>query len=854
VRRALPAIVLVLVVAAAAGAARVVIDVLERPPDTLDRKLEGADRFLYYVVGENGGPRFELTGSERTVHIVSHALLGGRAPFDPERQTVYGLRFRLLEAGEVQWSRDVWVRSRQSKAGWDGRAWLEESAFSLDPEVQVTDDRAASLRLPDDVPAGAVLDVRLISSTAPPALALVRVYQQIERPRAQAAQTLRSLSPAERAALADRISYVPWDRLSPEEQAARLRYRDQRMSAVGRDGVDYQTQAIWVTKLRLPPPVGPAGADERGAPLVGTGEGVAWNVLGPAELTLWVVRPIGDGGVSGLRIEPLGGLEVTAIGEASGPPTLAIATPHAGDVVERKLVLPEGLHSVQVRNLGAPVRIICVPAGGGQVQFGAEASAVPAGGTAPLRPEVSVLPGYLLDASAKADLLLEGPGDFLTRVLRIDARQIGDFTGQLGTPARLRITALDSEGRTLARDEALLAPVRAPFERLVVRRAPGATPGAASPPVAEPLGFRFLAPVGSARVVVESDRLVFVRPYTLAAASNAGELLAEPYRHVPLEKTTWRYAPFEERAWMPLEAENEAALAAAGREARIEGQVRLEPVPPSDSGAGAVATVDPEGVPPRRLVLESARRGEGRLWSTLVAGRPLSVHLEADAAPRVMIWAPTSQLGQRLAFAVDGKPAGEHVVRSGRGELELPRLAAGPHALAVSGDTRNLRVLVDKVGLDGDVFALRNVYQLGRLRLTLSKGAGPTTLNAIVYASSPGALGGDQLRIVIDGGTPRRLEGVVVERLTIADRRIPLPAADRAPALGFADGGGGGLAARLVAVTLGDDLAPGTHTIELVRAGGEPLWARFFAAGEPRRPGERALQWRLAPSREDSND
>jgi hypothetical protein len=359
--------------------------------------------------------------------------------------------------------------------------------------------------------------------------------------------------------------------------------------------------------------------------------------------------------------------------------------------------------------------------------------------------------------------------------------------------------------------------------------------------------------VASARVVVESDRLAFIRPTTLAAGAITGDLLAEPYRHVPVERTAWRYAPFDERVWVPLVAENQLALAAAGREARVEGQVRLENVPREIEGASAVETVTPEGTPARRLVMEPARRADGKegLWTALGPERPTRFRLAQEAAPRVAVWvigAPGPRLGQKLLFTVDGKPAGEHVVRAARGQLELPRVPAGEHVVTVSGDARGLRVLLDAEGDQGDVYALRNVYQLGRLRLPVVKGAEPATLNAIVYASAPGALGGDQLRVIIDGGAPRRIEGKIVERLTLADRRMPLGAADRPSPLGFSDGGGGGLAARLVVVTLGDDLAAGAHTVEIQRERGEPLWVRFFASGDPRPPSERALRFQLEDS------
>src|SRR5262249_5327885 len=133
-----------------------------------------------------------------------------------------------------------------------------------------------------------------------------------------------------------------------------------------------------------------------------------------------------------------------------------------------------------------------------------------------------------------------------------------------------------------------------------------------------------------------------------------------------------------------------------------------------------------------------------------------------------------------------------------------------------------VRMLIDRppaAGAGAELYALRSVYRIdaGRtVRVSVVKhGPAPQNVNIVVYARTAAADPNAPVRVVIDGGAPPRLPGVAVLRWTLADRTLPMPPADRAGTLGFANTRGGAMQPRLIVIALGDHLPAGTHTIDL---------------------------------------
>jgi hypothetical protein len=113
----------------------------------------------------------------------------------------------------------------------------------------------------------------------------------------------------------------------------------------------------------------------------------------------------------------------------------------------------------------------------------------------------------------------------------------------------------------------------------------------------------------------------------------------------------------------------------------------------------------------------------------------------------------------------------------------------------------------------------------------MKRGRGAVTLNMVLYTQSREGSASPRLRVRLDGGAPRRRSGQLLPYLTPALREYALPAADRAPSFPPA-APEQRWHARTVPVTLGEDLSPGLHWVQVSAHDVGPLWARFFVFGE----------------------
>jgi hypothetical protein len=822
------------------------------PPDPLERKLAEAKKFLYYVVTPASGPELALTG-ERDLHLVVHAVIPGAPPFDPTRQLVFGLRLALLVGGDEIWSRDVYTRARQSKGTRAAGLWLQENSFVLEPGVQITDDRLIAIHLPEEAVAGAVLRLRLVGDAAE---GMVRVYQRTDRPEARLALRLRSLAPAQREALAEQLSFTPWDRLDPAERAARLRIQGTRMSALGRDGRDYRTRALYTTAFRLP-------VDEE-APAQGTlvtpTHPAAVNVVGPVEVTLRVTPAP--------AVEPRGvpaNLVITSVGEGGQPPPFVMPVPPPPAQVTQTLAVPAGLHSLHLATDARDgVQIVLAAPAGSRAQFG------------PVRPQPNpeqqlapdevLLGGYIVDVKAPPVVVaVAGPDDLLARSFRVDARLVPPPTPPGTTVSgTLTVESRDASGATLFRQEVQVASVLAPFEELRL-------PQGETRVVAEPTSFRLVVPSGTRSIQVTAAQPTFVRLYTLVTLTPSPDALEPPFDAVQLQATLWRYARYDEQSWVLMQAENRLALAPL--EAKLAAQARLEPAPPPTPPPGATAqTILPEGDPEKQVVLErvlpeemAAYRWTDGYYTALRPGRPQRIQVAAGAAPKLATWVlglADVNLGRDVHVSVDGRALPPFTVTTTRGAWTLPLIAPGVHTVLVDTDAPNLRVLVDQEPAGGgEIVALRTLYRLtGKLRLSARRPPGeqPTTVNIVLYSTSREADPRTQFKITLDAGAPRHAEAVALAHFSPGARLAPLGAADHEPILGFADTRDRTVYhPRTLPIGLGDDLAIGTHTVTIEPAAGaaRACWVRFFVMTTAAPEVEKAIQWRLnAPSSEGGFD
>jgi hypothetical protein len=207
-------------------------------------------------------------------------------------------------------------------------------------------------------------------------------------------------------------------------------------------------------------------------------------------------------------------------------------------------------------------------------------------------------------------------------------------------------------------------------------------------------------------------------------------------------------------------------------------------------------------------------------------------------------------IGETVTLKLDGEPLPAAVLASTGGSIDLPRGLTGKHTLEVT-TTAPVRLLADRPPVSGgaELYALRTVYRVPDtgepFRINVTKRSKDSeTVNVVLY--TPNAVDpATTIRATIDRGAPARVEGVALEKWTIAERTVPLPVSERPASLGFTDvGRGGPLRPHLLAIALGDDVLPGAHTVELRVTGGRPIWGRFFVLDGGTPHGARAVQWR----------
>lgn len=830
IRRVVPHLAMLALLAGLAAVSWQSMHVLDRPVSATALKTAAADRVLAYRITEERGGRFLLDGGRIRLRLSSLFVIPEPATFDPSLAFTYRFSLAVTNRDRELFRSEVAVVSRQSKRGWDGTQWEEESAWT--DGVQLTDERITMIDLPT-VPVDSILEIRLVGAGE----AVLRASVAEARDPEARDRMARRWEEEDRSDLLRSSTYVPWPLLQPIEKEHRARRRWLRMSALGEHGVDFTTRTVFITDFRTPA----VGADAEGIE-VSRERAAVVNVNGPVKLA---IEPVGS--PVSFRIETIG--ETRQAWTSSGEPLEIDVAAGPTSVV----VICHTEEPSRFRIVGDHARWITA---------NPRRAAIPRGEIVPTRVHI---PMFMIGPKATAIVPNHSLGDasVLGRILRVDARvmrQPGHATFETPT---ITVRFRARNGAEAARYDVLVEAIDALFDRLEWIGVNG--------PISEPYTFRVIAPPDVAHVEVSADRDVAITLHRWLP----GEIEREqPYTEQPTADLTWRYAPLVRRSWFPLSPANYEELAAAHRVAQLEAQVRIDATDPARRYAAGVPPTTPAPAPryeaialpatqqrqrARELVSDADLTETIREWpiGALTELRPLTMRVidfrpTLRSRPRLSWVVPTTSVGTSVTVWVDQTPI-KLGLATASGSAELPGVRPGSHRVRVeSPPDAQLWINRPPVGEHRGVYRDRTLYALGRgpLAVNVQKRAGEQLhVYAVFYA--PSSTPPPKVRLTVDRGRPQIKSGVV-KNLTTSEIVTTLPP-PRGVAPRFVDLGGRSAGApRVVHLGLLDDLAPGQHRIEVTSLSGPGLWIRLIAT---RRASDEAIRpGPIEGARETSDD
>ncbi|MHA7633298.1 hypothetical protein [Corallococcus sp. M7] len=834
------------------GASLAVLSNTDTPTARRDAKFVNAERLIFYRLEPGREMRVRVPAEAEELLIVTHELLPDGTPYAPEKQYQYGLKAILRGPDGVLLERAIFTRTRQSKGQpQEDGTFLQESAFTTHADQQVTDEREFVLRLPKERPDYSVLYLRAAGAND---TLLARVYVRAHRTLPLLAS--QKLAQARAEVRAGRATFEPFEKLSSDTRRWLAEEHWERLNAEGEAGTDYQIEPVYRTPYRLPLVEATESVQER----LGAGRAVALNVTGPAKPVLWLWSDATDA-----HPQPHGPVTVQTLSADGTAHTLELPGPVAGSPMSHPLELPAGVHTVMVRNDGqedlrytveGPFESWLLPAESrpqpgvaseGRVAFLPDTRRTEAFATGPACPVLE------LDIDPRMDAV--------GRLVRIDARSLDRAPSR--EPLHLSLTVLDAQGQSLGQASLDATPEPAPFESAALVPLPGGalpcTPVATAPQDAGSAGSgevtdlpawvsgatsaRVFLPMGARKLRVEAPRTTIVQLYSFLSSGQPMAASA-PYTNDALTGVRWRNAPVDQRAWHPMRPANLTALMQGGARMELLSQVRLEPVGPEEETpppSGDAVVVRPYGTPPVVEVLESGPADTvdmvKALSTVLEPGRAVRARFDARTPTRPEVrlsLKDAAALGNEVEVLLDGEPLHRFTVRSTRARELLPPLPPGEHEVLLRSTAPGLTALLNRPPAAGSGLRSRTVYPVGQggLRVPVRKtGPGAVTLNVVVYTPVAEGATEPQMSVTVDGGNPVRRASVLVPHVTRAERTVVLQASEREPAMPVGRPGVKWYA-RTVPVTLGEDIAPGVHTVRIQSLGSGPMWARFFMFGQ----------------------
>lgn len=836
------------------GGAALVLRAMASPEARVDAKFARADRAVFYRVNPGEALTLDLAAQAQELRLITHLLLPDGTAYVPEAQYVYGLELSFDHQGAPLPPVTLYARARQSKEGLTDGVWEREHAFALEQRTQIADAREFLVEVP--IAARAAPGRVTLRYRGARGAALVRVsgrYERLQSLFVRSEQVRRAESRAERA------SALPWERLPLARQRELARVEWEPLSARGEVGKDFDTFTLYRTAFRLPL----VEVAEAALSYLGPRRGVAINVRGPTTplLRLWT-----DAATGGPDLD--GPLELRARAWDGSELRWTLPRPRPGEVGAHPLELPPGLHSVLLVNDGE-----------GELRYALEGDAAawfapdelrgPDPGPRSLLPHLVRSEAWAVGATCpSARLEVPVSAHPLGQLLRVDARALT----AVDPAAAVILSLFDGKNRHVGDARLGLSGRPAPFDAVQTSSRTGTqVPCAAEAeggkqdvwdatirplPVAEAVSGKLFLPREVTRVEVRAEAPAAVQLFSYLPADGEARL-APPYGELEPTAVRWLHAPANRRGWHPLRPGNHRALAEAGAELTLLRQIRLEPSGPesSSAAAGEAITLVPAGHPASQELLEPEREGREAarartLYALLSPGTKLRAQFDPQSPGRPELRLQlegSGGLGHEVEVLVDGEVVRRTTLGSTRTRTLLPPIHSGDREVQVRSVAPGLSAVLNRPPAEGEsvpAHRSRTVYRLGAGGLkvpVVKRGRAAETLNIVVYAPQSVPDSPTRLSVSIDGGKPNRRTGVLVPRITRATREFQLEASGR-PAGRVAGRVSERWFPQTVAVTLAEDLTPGTHWVWVRPDRPSPLWARFFVLGEPE-PEEGFKQW-----------
>jgi hypothetical protein len=731
----------------------------------------------------------------------------------------------------------VAVEDKTGQVLWKGHAVLQATPDGAiaDGKVPLTAAQTLRVDLPPDLVEGRlVVVVEPGLDATQRGAAVVRLVRRTHQPHGW--RTNPPSMEARTRALGDRASPFGWPYLDREVLAEIHEEPLTRRAADDRDNEHQLVHVRLIPRERDVPAPGEPGE------LILPDDAAAWTVRGPGSTRLSVV--------------PAGAVDTT-------PLLVTVRTvDNKGAVTEATMEVPSGGldHHVDVPDGGAlTVAVLTDDERGARARVFMDRGATQLGKLSGLpccTPTQEISPDRRSHAvwrvrpgspALRATLAGDGTARVLARaVLEAAPGLPGAVWPAPVVEPRLAWRILDGD-KVIAQGDVGVPAVPAPFEKLTAE-------GTSGVPTTEPLSFVAAGPPGT---LLELSAKTGALDVALEAADDpppdfrfgpdARFARLAPEYEVPLDGARLRFAPYARKSWVGFRPDNHAELTAAGARVELEGQVRLDPAGPSRPTGGPWKSVDPYGPRTRHVLVEREDQAPSRWRRHHRVGFPVgeatrvTVPGDGPDAGRLALdyFLGPEALGGTLYVFVDGQRVNERRLTVTRGRVRLTGLTPGAREVRLDGPPG---VAFTAARLDGSslaageagVFAERVVWRTGQggtltVPVSLAEGEG-RTLNVVFYtdesASDAGTL---KAHALIDsgakgpalrstGGRTRMLREVTL---------VPAPTTTR-----WLDRQSGPRASAHFAVTLGPDLGPGVHNVQVtLDQSPARVHARFFVTG-----------------------